>query len=73
MLTHFSYIQLFVILWAVDNQAPLSMGLLRQEHWNGLPHPSPGDFPNPGIKRTSLMSPALADKLSLAPLRSPSI
>ena len=31
-------------------QAPLSMGLLRQEYWNGLPFPSPGDLPNPGIK-----------------------
>ena len=34
-------------------QAPLSMGFSRQEYWNGLPFPSPGDLPNPGIKPTS--------------------
>ena len=38
-------------------QAPLSMGFSRQEHWSGLPFPSPGDLPEPGIKPTS---PALA-------------
>ena len=32
------------------HQAPLSMAFPRQEYWNGLPFPSPGDFPNPGIK-----------------------
>ena len=31
-------------------QAPLSMGFTRQEYWSGLPFPSPGDLPNPGIK-----------------------
>ena len=35
-------------------QAPLSMGFSRQEYWNGLPFPSPGDLPNPGIKPGSL-------------------
>ena len=30
-----------------------SMGFLRQEYWNGLPSPSPGDFPDPGIEPTS--------------------
>ena len=35
-------------------------GILRQEYWSGLPFPSPGDLPDPGIKPTSLMSPALA-------------
>ena len=34
-------------------QAPPSMGFSRQEYWNGLPFPSPGDLPNPGIKPTS--------------------
>ena len=34
-------------------QAPLFMGFSRQEYWNGLPFPSPGDLPNPGIKPTS--------------------
>ena len=42
-------------------QAPLSMGFPRQEHWNGLPFPTPGDLPNSGTKPRSLMSPALAD------------
>ena len=36
--------------WTVARQAPLSMELPRQEYWNGLPFPSPGDLPNPGIK-----------------------
>ena len=36
------------------------MGFSRQEYWSGLPFPSPGDLPNPGIKPTSLASPALA-------------
>ena len=38
------------IPWAADCQAPLSMGFFRQEYWSGLPFPSPGDLPNPGIK-----------------------
>ena len=44
-------------LWTVICQAPLSMGFPRQEYWSGLPFPSPGHLPNPGIK---LASPALA-------------
>ena len=43
--------------WAIDPQAPLPMGLLRQEHWSGLPFPSLGDLPHPGINPES---PALA-------------
>ena len=35
---------------AVVYQAPLSKGFSRQEHWSGLPFPSPGDLPDPGIK-----------------------
>ena len=42
------------------HQAPLSIGFSRQEYWTELPFPSPGDLPDPGIKRRSLMSPALA-------------
>ena len=42
------------------HQAPLSMGFSSQEYWSGLPCPLPGDLPDPGIKPTSLMSPALA-------------
>ena len=41
-------------------QAPLSMGFSRQEHCSGLPFPSPGDLPIPGIKPTSPASAALA-------------
>ena len=61
--SHFSCILLFSILWTVARQAPLSMGFFRQEHWSGLPYAPPGDFPNPGIEPTSLMSPALAGEL----------
>src|SRR5574341_460593 len=51
----------FVTLWTVACQAPLSMGFPRQEYWNGLPFPSPGDLPDPGIEPRS---PALqADSL----------
>ena len=47
--------------WTVAHQAPLSMGFSRQEYWSGLPFPSPGDLPDPGIKPSS---PALqADSL----------
>ena len=45
-----SYIRLFVTLWIVARQAPLSMGFSKQEYWNGLPFPSPGKLPDPGIK-----------------------
>ena len=56
MLSHFNRAQLFATLWTVACQAPLSMGFHRQEYWSGLPFPSPGDLPNPGIKPTSLIS-----------------
>ena len=46
--------------WTVARQAPLSMGFSSQEYWSGLPFPSPGDFPDPGIEPRSLASPALA-------------
>ena len=45
-----SRVRLFV---TVAYQAPLSMGLSRQEYWSGLPFPSPGHLPNPGIKPRS--------------------
>ena len=48
--------------WAVACQAPLSLEFYRQRHWSVLPFPSPGDLPNPGIKPTSFVSPALAGK-----------
>ena len=62
MLTHFSHVQLFVTLWTVVCQAPLSMGFSRQEHRNWLPCPSPGKLPNPGIKLASFTSPTLAGR-----------
>ena len=37
-------------LWTLACQFPLSMGFSRQEYWSGLPFPSPGDLPNPGIE-----------------------
>ena len=45
--------------WTVADLTPLSMGFPRQEYWSGLPFPSPGSIPDPGIKP---MLPALADK-----------
>ena len=44
------------------HQALLSTGFSRQEYWSGLPFPSPGDLPDPGIKSRSLLSPALAGR-----------
>ena len=55
-----SHVCLFVIPWAVACQAPLSMGLSRQEYWSGLLFPPPGDLPNPGVEPVFLMAPALA-------------
>ena len=62
MLSCFSHVQLFVTLWIVAHQAPLSMGFSREEYWSGFPCPPPRDLPNPGIKPASLMSPALAGR-----------
>ena len=45
-----SHVQLFVTPWTVAYQASLSMGFSRQEYWSGVPLPSPGDLPSPGIK-----------------------
>ena len=60
ILSHFSCVQLSATLWTVDRQASVSMGFSRQEYWSGLPFPSPGDLPHPGVEPVSLMSPALA-------------
>ena len=60
-----SRVQLFATPWTVAYQAPLSMGFSRQECWSGLPFPSPGDLPDPGIEPGS---PALqADVLPSEP------
>ena len=50
----FSRVQLFVTPQAVAHQFLLSMEFSRQEYWSGLPFPTQGDLPNPGIKPTSL-------------------
>ena len=54
VLSCFSHVRLFAILWTTAHQAPLSKGFSRQEYWSGLPFPSSGDLPDPGIKPTSL-------------------
>ena len=48
-----SRVLLFATPWTVAYQAPWSMGFSRQEYWSGLPFPSPGDLPNPGIEPRS--------------------
>ena len=45
-----SHVRLFATPWTVAYQAPQSMEFSRQEYWSGLPFPSPGDLPNPGIE-----------------------
>ena len=44
-----SCVQLFVTSQTVAHQTPLSVGFSRQEHWRGLPFPSPGGLPNQGL------------------------
>ena len=58
-----SYVQLFSTPWTIAHQAPLSMGFSKQEYWSGLPFPSPGDLPHPGIEPAS---PALAGRFFTA-------
>ena len=65
----FSRVRLFATPWTVVHQAPPCMGFSRQAYWSGLPFPSPGDLPDPGIERRS---PALqADALISEPPRKP--
>ena len=49
-----SCVQLFLVLWTVARQAPLSMEFSQEENWNGLACPPPGYLPNPWIKHKSL-------------------
>ena len=56
------------IAWTVAHQARLSIGFSRQEYWSGLPFPSPGDLPDPGIERRS--SALQAEALPSEPLGS---
>ena len=60
ILSCFSLVQLYATPWTAAHQTPLSVGLSRQEYWNGLPFPSSGDLPDPGIEPMSLKSLALA-------------
>ena len=45
-----SHVQFFATPWTIAHQTPLSMVFPRQEYWSGLPFPSPGDLPDPGIE-----------------------
>ena len=45
-----SRVRLFATPWSVAYQAPPSTGFSRQEDWSGLPFPSPGDLPDPGVE-----------------------
>ena len=66
-----SHVWLFVTPWTVAYQASLSMGFSRQEYWSGLPFPSPGDLPDPGIEPGS---PTLeADALTSEPPGKPQL
>ena len=60
-----SRVWLFAIPWTVAYQAPPSMEFSRQEYWSGLPFPSPGDLPNPGLEPRSpaLQADALPSEL----------
>ena len=64
-----SRVQLFVTPWIAAYHAPPSVGFSRQEYWSGLPFPSPGDFPNTGIKPGSptLQADTLPGKLRFQP------
>ena len=59
-----SRVQLFVTIWTVAYQAPPCTGFSRQEYWSGLPFPSQGDLPNPGMEPGSptLQADALPSK-----------
>ena len=63
ILSHAQYVWLFATPWTVAYQAPLCMEFSRQEYWNGLPLPSPGDLPDPGTELPSPASPVLANRL----------
>ena len=64
VLSCFTWVPLFVTLWTVACQAPLSVGFSRQEHWSGLPCPPPEDLLEPGVKPASLNSSCI-DRLAL--------
>ena len=57
-----SHVQLFATSSTVAHQVPLSKEFSRQEHWNGLPFPTPRDLPDLEMDRKSLVSPARAGR-----------
>jgi len=61
-LNGFHHVHLLVTPWTVARQARLSMRFSRQEYWSGLPFPSLGNLPNPGIEPKSLKSPPLSGR-----------
>ena len=63
-----SCVQLFVTPWTVAHQAPLSVEFSRQKYWTGLPFPSLVDFPDLGIKPTSLASSAMVGRFFITVL-----
>ena len=69
-----SHVWLFATPWTEAHQAPPSMEFSKQEYWSGLPFPSPGDFPDPGIESRSPVSPtSQADSLPLSHWGSPTL
>ena len=65
LLSHFSRVRLCATPETAAHKASLSLGFSRQEHWSGLPFPSPGDLPSSGVEPAS---PALqADALTSEP------
>ena len=71
VLSRFICVRFFVAMWIVVCSAPLSVRFSRQEYWGRLPCPPPRDLPYPGIKPTSLASPALFT--TCAPWEAPSL
>ena len=69
VLSHFSHVQLFVTLWIVAHQAPLSMGFSRQEYCSGFPCPSLGGLPHPWVETAfpALQSDSLPTELPGTP------
>ena len=74
MLSHFIRVRLFVTLWTVAHQAPLSMGFSRLEYWSGLPCPPSGDVLTQGSNLPLLcLLHWQAGSLPLAPPRKPDL
>ena len=66
-----SHILLFATPRTVDRQASLSMESSRKEYWSGLPFPTSGNLPNPGVEPASSVSPVQVNSLAMSHLGSP--